>query len=119
MVEKTVGDDAVRVALATAAERDPDLQRVAEAVKVTARYLAQHHPGKTVEIRIPPHVAVQALAGLRHRRGTPPNVVETDAHTWLALVSGCEPRPKATMMTLSTIITNQPTGISSSFSHHR
>ena len=31
---------------------------------------------------------VQAIAGPRHTRGTPPNVVETDPATWLALVSG-------------------------------
>jgi len=30
----------------------------------------------------------QCLAGPRHTRGTPPNVVETDAETWLALATG-------------------------------
>jgi putative sterol carrier protein len=39
-------------------------------------------------VRIPPHVAVQCIEGPRHTRGTPPNVVETDAATWLRLVSG-------------------------------
>jgi hypothetical protein len=41
-----------------------------------------------VELRVPPHVAVQVVAGPRHTRGTPPNVVETDAATWLRLVTG-------------------------------
>jgi len=42
-----------------------------------------------VEIRVPPHGAVQAIAGgPRHTRGTPPNVVEMNAATWLALVTG-------------------------------
>jgi putative sterol carrier protein len=41
-----------------------------------------------VEVRVPPHVAVQCIEGPRHTRGTPPNVVETDAATWLRLVAG-------------------------------
>ena len=35
-----------------------------------------------------PDGAVQPIAGPRHTRGTPPNVVEMDAQTWLALASG-------------------------------
>jgi uncharacterized SCP-like protein len=31
---------------------------------------------------------VQCVAGPRHTRGTPPNVVETDARTWLLLATG-------------------------------
>jgi hypothetical protein len=31
---------------------------------------------------------VQAVAGVRHTRGTPPAVVELDADTWIALASG-------------------------------
>jgi hypothetical protein len=61
---------------------------VAAAVKTTARWLAQQVPGRTVELRIPPHVAVQCVAGPPHKRGTPPNVVETDALTWLRLATG-------------------------------
>jgi putative sterol carrier protein len=41
-----------------------------------------------VEVRVPPFGAVQCVAGPRHGRGTPPNVVETDARTWLALATG-------------------------------
>jgi hypothetical protein len=37
---------------------------------------------------VPPFVAVQAIAGPRHTRGTPPNVVETDPVTWLRLATG-------------------------------
>ena len=58
------------------------------AVKTTARWLAQHVPGRSVELRVPPHVAVQCIEGPRHTRGTPPNVVETDAATWLCLATG-------------------------------
>jgi hypothetical protein len=58
------------------------------AVKTTARWLAQQAPGRSVELRVPPHVAVQCIEGPRHTRGTPPNVVETDAATWLRLATG-------------------------------
>lgn len=61
---------------------------IRQAVKVTLWWLRQQHPGRSVEIRVPPHGAVQAIEGPRHTRGTPPNVVETDPTTWLALVSG-------------------------------
>ena len=45
-------------------------------------------PGNAVEVRVPPDGAVQAVEGPRHTRGTPPNVVETDAQTWLELATG-------------------------------
>jgi len=61
---------------------------VGAAVKTSARWLAQHVPGRSVELRVPPHVAVQCVEGPRHTRGTPPNVVETDAATWLRLAAG-------------------------------
>jgi hypothetical protein len=31
---------------------------------------------------------VQVVPGVRHTRGTPPAVVETDAETWIALAHG-------------------------------
>ena len=37
---------------------------------------------------MPPYGAVQCVEGPRHTRGTPPNVVETDALTWLRLATG-------------------------------
>jgi hypothetical protein len=39
-------------------------------------------------VRIPPYAAIQCVAGPRHTRGTPPNVVETDAVTWILLATG-------------------------------
>ena len=45
-------------------------------------------PGGSVEVRVPPFVAVQCISGPRHTRGNPPNVVETDARTWLLLATG-------------------------------
>ena len=79
--------DPVRAWLAGEAEQPPR-GVVGAAVKTTARWLAQQVPGRSVELRIPPHVAVQCVEGPRHTRGTPPNVVETDAATWLRLATG-------------------------------
>lgn len=61
---------------------------VARAVRLSLRTLAQVAPGATVEVRVPPFAAVQCVAGPRHTRGTPPNVVETDPQTWLELATG-------------------------------
>lgn len=58
------------------------------AVRALARMLAGRHPGSTVEVRVPPYVAVQCIPGPAHTRGTPPNVVETTAATFLDLASG-------------------------------
>ena len=77
----------VRPWLAGEAEQPPR-SVVGAAVKKTARWLAQQVPGRSVEVRIPPHVAVQCVEGPRHTRGTPPNVIETDAATWLRLTTG-------------------------------
>jgi hypothetical protein len=50
--------------------------------------LAQRAPGNSVEVRVPPYAAVQVVPGVRHTRGTPPAVVETDAATWVAIAVG-------------------------------
>jgi hypothetical protein len=60
----------------------------ATAVRFLLEELASAHEGHTVEVRVPPYGAVQAIEGPRHTRGTPPNVVEMDADTWLALATG-------------------------------
>ncbi|MEV6772860.1 sterol carrier family protein [Nocardia sp. NPDC051030] len=66
----------------------PARAELAAAVRGTARALAADAPGASVEVRVPPFVAVQCIEGPRHTRGTPPNVVETDARTWLLLATG-------------------------------
>ncbi len=66
----------------------PQRAELADAVRLTARTLAALAPGASVEVRVPPFVAVQCIAGPRHTRGTPPNVVETDPRTWLRLATG-------------------------------
>ncbi len=60
----------------------------AMAVRFALEELAARAPGNSVEIRVPPFGVAQCIAGPRHTRGTPPNVVECDAETWLELVSG-------------------------------
>lgn len=50
--------------------------------------LAERAPGRSVEVRVPPYAAAQVIPGVRHTRGTPPAVVETDADTWIALATG-------------------------------
>ena len=64
---------------------DPEI--LAE-VKATLALLTQRSPGRAIEVRIPPYAAVQCGAGPTHTRGTPANVIEMDASTWLALASG-------------------------------
>ena len=67
---------------------EPTRAALADAVRLTARTLAEVAPGASVEVRVPPFVAVQCIPGPRHTRGNPPNVVETDPRTWLLLVTG-------------------------------
>lgn len=57
-------------------------------VKHYLAVLEERAPGNSVEVRVPPYAAVQVIPGVRHTRGTPPAVVETDAETWLALATG-------------------------------
>jgi Bacterial SCP ortholog len=73
-------------AAADAAQRQLDDERAA--VKHFLAVLAGRHPGKSVEVRIPPYAAVQCVEGARHTRGTPPAVVEMDARTWLEIARG-------------------------------
>jgi hypothetical protein len=85
-----------RAALA-AWRADPDSTTVdlATAVRWTLDVLAEQAPGGSVEVRVPPYGVVQCVEGQSHKRGTPPNVVETDARTWLDLVTGVVSWPDA------------------------
>lgn len=60
----------------------------ATAVRFLLEELATLAPGNSVEVRVPPFGVTQCIAGPRHTRGTPPNVVEMDAVTWLSLATG-------------------------------
>ncbi|HEX8094910.1 maleylpyruvate isomerase family mycothiol-dependent enzyme [Jatrophihabitans sp.] len=72
-------------------DREPialDRSALGAGVRSLAGMLAAKYPGRSVEVRVPPAVAVQCIAGPRHTRGTPPNVVETDPVTFLRLATG-------------------------------
>jgi uncharacterized protein (TIGR03083 family) len=72
-------------------DRDPPpLLRpaLATTTRLLAEMLAAAAPGRSVEVRIAPFVAIQAIAGPPHKRGTPPNVVEADPVTWLRVTTG-------------------------------
>ena len=65
--------------------RDP---KILEAVKQSLALLTERAPGRAIEVRIPPYAAGQCGGGPTHTRGTPPNVIEMNAETWLALANG-------------------------------
>ncbi len=65
--------------------RDPVIM---EEVKATLALLTERAPGRAIEVRIPPYAAIQCGEGPTHTRGTPANVIEMDAQTWLALARG-------------------------------
>lgn len=83
-VPEADGIEALRSAVAGADDR----QTVATAVRYLLEELAERAPGNSVEVRVPPFGATQCVAGPRHTRGTPSNVIETDPHTWISLATG-------------------------------
>lgn len=80
--------DAVRAA--EAAGEKPARTVLATSVRYLLQLLDEKAPGNSVEVRVPPFGAVQVIQGPRHTRGTPPNVVEMDAATWIAVATGAE-----------------------------
>ena len=63
-------------------------EKVLQEVKSTLAQLEKLIPGRAIEVRVPPYAAIQCGEGPTHTRGTPPNVIEMNASTWLALASG-------------------------------
>jgi len=84
-IDDALGFAAVRAVLG---EQEVSRDTLATAVRYLLQLLAEKAPGHTVEVRVPPFGAVQVVEGPRHTRGTPPNVIETDARTWVALAAG-------------------------------
>jgi hypothetical protein len=76
------------VAAALDAGTEPERAALRIAARFLLHALESASPGRSVEIRVVPVAAVQAVAGPRHTRGTPPNVVETDPVTWVKLATG-------------------------------
>lgn len=93
MARKVTPDDLEALRQSThAVSGDAGLPRatLARASRTVCALLAARHPGRVVELRVPPYAAVQLGFGDRgaHTRGTPPNVVQTDPDTLLALAAG-------------------------------
>ncbi len=83
------GEESVAAVLAALDAGEPPARpELRAAVRYLLDLLAARAPGRAVEVRVPPYAAVQAVEGPRHTRGTPPNVVETDAVTWIRLATG-------------------------------
>ena len=66
----------------------PDRAALKLVVKTLTGLIAERAPGRHVELRVPPHSAVQCVEGPRHTRGTPPNVVEVDPIAFVELCTG-------------------------------
>jgi hypothetical protein len=62
-----------------------NLELLADGVRTSLQWFAEQNPGRAVEVRVPPYLAIQILGGTTHRRGTPPAVVEMSPQTWLEL----------------------------------
>lgn len=88
MVRKIADADAMPLLAAYARGEELTPAQTRTAARFALEELAERHPGKSVEVRVPYVGAVQVVEGLRHRRGTPPNVVEMSATTWMDLVCG-------------------------------
>jgi Bacterial SCP ortholog len=76
------------VAAALDSGTEPERAALRSAARFLLLRLESASPGRSVEVRVVPVAAVQAIAGPRHTRGTPPNVVETDPLTWFLLATG-------------------------------
>lgn len=97
-IDETAGRDAVHTVLSAgehpvpaadgSSPPQPDRAVTALAVRYLLQVLAEASPGRSVEVRVPPWGAVQVVEGPKHTRGTPPNVVELDAATFLAIATG-------------------------------
>jgi hypothetical protein len=90
MARARIADDVGRAAVTAALFEGAERTDTATAVRYLLQVLSERAEGNTVEVRVPPFGAVQAIEGPRHTRGTPPNVVEMDAATWLSLATGRE-----------------------------
>ncbi|MBK0417830.1 hypothetical protein JD276_02115 [Leucobacter sp. CSA1] len=88
MAKRRISEEDGRAALAAALGGDTGRPVMAAAVRYLLEELAERAPGNSVEVRVPPFGATQCVTGPRHTRGTPPNVIETDPATWIALASG-------------------------------
>ena len=85
---RRIPDNAGLEALQRWREGAPHPDDEAMAVRYTLQLLRQKAPGSSVEVRVPPWGAVQAIEGPSHTRGTPPAVVEMTPEAWLSVATG-------------------------------
>jgi uncharacterized protein (TIGR03083 family) len=91
IVELVVHTDDLNRSVPDASPAALERSALARCTRTLAGILAAQHPGRSVEVRVPPYAAVQCAIGdpgPTHTRGTPPNVVETDPLTFLRLATG-------------------------------
>ena len=65
-----------------------DRATLALAVRYTLQLLAEQAPGSTVEVRVPPYGAVRCIDDSFRTEDAQPELIETDAATWLQLATG-------------------------------
>jgi hypothetical protein len=87
---RRISDEAGAEALGRWRQGISDPADEALSVRFTLQLLRQKAPGSSVEVRVPPWGAVQAIEGPSHTRGTPPAVVEMSAEVWLRLATGAQ-----------------------------
>jgi hypothetical protein len=80
-VDRALANESAQIAMAN--PTNPEL--LAIGVRTSLQWFAEQNPGRAVEVRVPPYLAIQILGGTTHRRGTPPAVVEMSPQTWLEL----------------------------------
>jgi len=85
---RRIPDNAGLEALQRWREGAPHSDDEAMAVRYTLQLLRQKATGSSVEVRVPPWGAVQAIEGPSHTRGTPPAVVEMTPEVWLSVATG-------------------------------
>jgi uncharacterized protein (TIGR03083 family) len=91
IVELVVHTDDLNRSLPEAAPAELHRSALSRCTRTLAGILAGQHPGRSIEVRVPPYAAIQCAItdpGPTHTRGTPPNVVETDPLTFLRLATG-------------------------------
>ena len=91
IVELVVHTDDLNRSVPEAAPAELHRSALSRCTRALAGILAGQHPGRSVEVRVPPYAAVQCAIsdpGPTHTRGTPPNVVEIDPLTFLRLAAG-------------------------------
>lgn len=90
MAARRIPEDAGRSALERWKAGTPEADDEALSVRFTLQILKQRAPGSSVEVRVPPWGAVQAIEGPTHTRGTPPAVVEMSPTVWLEVATGAQ-----------------------------